>query len=253
MDSVIDKKIKVPLHYQIYLDLLKKIQGGDLKPGERLPSEPELERIYQVSRVTVRGGIEMLAQEGLVEKNRGKKGTVVCRPKHAYDIKKLTSFTDDVSLYGERAGSKLLDFSEVIPEEQIAGLLDLQEGEQVYYIQRKRYRQDVVVGLHNSYIKKIHGLTLEGREFGPDVSLYAVLKSKGIVPTTASEVLEVKMPGDHILDVLGLKAQTAVFYKERVTYSGDKIPFEYVQMFYNPDYYKYKVELRLDQEDSGGI
>ena len=46
MDSVIDKKIKVPLHYQIYLDLLKKIQNGLLKPGERIPSEPELERIY---------------------------------------------------------------------------------------------------------------------------------------------------------------------------------------------------------------
>ena len=45
MDSVIDKKIKVPLHYQIYLDLLKKIQNGLLKPGERIPSEPELERI----------------------------------------------------------------------------------------------------------------------------------------------------------------------------------------------------------------
>ena len=53
MDSVIDKKIKVPLHYQIYLDLLKKIQSGLLRPGERIPSEPELERIYGVSRVTV--------------------------------------------------------------------------------------------------------------------------------------------------------------------------------------------------------
>ena len=48
MDSVIDKKIKVPLHYQIYLDLLKKIQSGLLRPGERIPSEPELERIYEM-------------------------------------------------------------------------------------------------------------------------------------------------------------------------------------------------------------
>lgn len=243
---MIDKNIKVPLHYQIYLDLLKKIQGGNLKPGEKLPSEPELERIYEVSRVTVRGAIEMLAQEGLVEKNRGKKGTVVCRPKHLYDIKKLTSFTDDVSLYGERASSELLDFGQMVPEERIAGLLELKKGERVYYIRRKRCRQGVVVGLHSSYIKMIHGLTLRAEEFGSDVSLYAVLKSKGIVPATASEVLEVRKPPDQILNVLGLKPQTAVFYKERVTYSGDKYPFEYVQMFYNPDYYQYKVELRLD-------
>ena len=246
MDSVIDKKIKVPLHYQIYLDLLKKIQNGLLKPGERIPSEPELERIYDVSRVTVRGAIEMLAREGLVEKNRGKKGTVVCKSKHAYDMKKLTSFTDDVSLYGERASSELLDFEEMVPGERIAELLGLEEGETVFYIERKRCRQDVVVGLHKSYIKKLHGLELRREQFGPDVSLYAILKSKGIIPTTASEVLEVKTPSEQILDVLGLKPQTAVFYKERVTYSGDKAPFEYVQMFYNPDYYQYKVELRLD-------
>ena len=102
------------------------------------------------------------------------------------------------------------------------------------------------MGLHKSYIKMVHGLKLRPDEFGEDVSLYAILKSKGIVPTTASEVLEVKTPSVQILDVLGLKQQTAVFYKERVTYSGDKNPFEYVQMFYNPDYYQYKVELRLD-------
>ena len=82
VNLVIDKKIKVPLHYQIYLDLLKKIQSGVLRSGERIPSEAELERIYGVSRVTVRGAIEMLAQEGLVEKNRGKKGTIVCKSKH---------------------------------------------------------------------------------------------------------------------------------------------------------------------------
>ena len=79
INSVIDKKIKVPLHYQIYLDMLKKIQGGEFKPGEKIPSEAELERIYDVSRITVRGAVEMLAQEGIVEKNRGKKGTIVCQ------------------------------------------------------------------------------------------------------------------------------------------------------------------------------
>ena len=41
MDVVINKNIKVPLHYQIYLDILRKIQDGILIPGEKLPSEPE--------------------------------------------------------------------------------------------------------------------------------------------------------------------------------------------------------------------
>ncbi len=94
MDSVIDKKIKVPLHYQIYLDLLKKIQSGVLKTGDKIPSEPELERIYGVSRVTVRGAVEMLAQEGLVEKNRGKKGN------DCLQVKACLRYEEADQLYG---------------------------------------------------------------------------------------------------------------------------------------------------------
>lgn len=246
MCSIIDKKIKVPLHYQVYLDLLKQIQSGALKSGQKLPSESELENIYGVSRVTVRGAVEMLAQEGLVEKNRGRKGTVVCKAKHVYDMKKLTSFTDDVHLYGERPSSELLDFQVLVPKESIAKQLEIKEGEKVYYIERKRYRQDVVAGLHKSYIKMVEGLHLQRDMFGADVSLYEILRQNGIVPTTATEVIEVKKPSERILGVLSLKPQTAVFYKERVTYSGDKNPFEYVEMYYNPDYYQYKIELRLD-------
>lgn len=244
--AIIDKKIKVPLHYQIYLDILKKIQLGLLSPGEKLPSETELERIYGVSRITVRGAVEMLAQEGLVEKNRGKKGTVVCRSKHTYDMRKLTSFTDDVHLYGESASSELLDFRELVPRSRIAKQLVLTEGESVYYIERKRYRQDMVVGLHKAYIKKMPGLLLQKEQFVPDASLYSLLREKGIIPTTAKEILAVKTPSERILNILGLPAKTAVFHKERVTYSEGEIPFEYVEMFYNPDYYQYKVELRLD-------
>ena len=246
MAVVIDKKIKVPLHYQIYLDLLKKIQTGVLKAGEKLPTEAELEEMYGVSRITVRGAIEMLAQEGLVEKNRGKRGTIVCQSKYVYNVEKLTSFTDDAHLYGESASSELLVFDELIPKKHIAEKLKLSPEELVYYIERKRYRQGVVVGLHKAYIKKMSGLCLNREQFIFDTSLYNLLGRSGIIPKTAEEILAVKIPSERILNVLGLKSHTAVFYKERVTFTENKIPFEYVEMFYNPDYYQYKIELCLD-------
>ena len=109
--ALIDRNIKVPLHYQMYLDLLKRIQSGALAPGDRLPPEPQLEKIYDVSRITVRRAVEMLAQEGLVEKHRGKRGTIISGSKHDYDIAKLTSFTDDAQLYGDRPSAELVGFA----------------------------------------------------------------------------------------------------------------------------------------------
>lgn len=245
MGVVINKNIKVPLHYQIYLDILRKIQDGILIPGEKLPSEPELERIYDVSRVTIRSAIEMLSQEGLVKKNRGKQGTVVCEAKHSYDIKKLTSFTDDVHQYGENARSKLLSFKLMEPGHKISSLLHLEQGQQVYFIERIRYRQGDMVGLHRSYIKRENNLTLKEEDFTPDASLYAMLKKGGIQPTTATEILEVKIPDKQVADILQLEPKVAVFYKERVTYSEGRRPFEFVEMYYIAEYYQYKIELKL--------
>ncbi|MDO5145445.1 MAG: GntR family transcriptional regulator [Eubacteriales bacterium] len=246
MGKLIDRNIKVPLHYQIYLDILKRIQTGEFRPGEKLPSESELQKIYEVSRITVRSAVEMLAQEGIVKKHRGGKGTVVCHGKYLYDAGKLTSFTDDAKLYGEHAGSELIDFMELVPYSHVADQLGLRRGEKVYYIERKRYRQNIVVGIHKAYIKKINRLKLEREQFTPDASLYALLRENEIIPSTAQEIIKVKVPSERILRLLQMPSGKAVFCKERITYIEGKKPFEYVEMYYNPDYYQYKIELRLN-------
>lgn len=243
--ALIDRNIKVPLHYQMYLDLLKRIQSGALAPGDKLPPEPQLEKIYDVSRITVRRAVEMLAQEGLVEKHRGKRGTIISGSKHDYDIAKLTSFTDDAQLYGDRPSAELVGFAEIEPTEHIAGLLHIKREERVYLIERKRFRTNVVVGFHRAYIRRIDGLSLSAEEFTPDASLYELLKIRGVVPGSASEVLEVREPEGDVMDELGMPHGQSVFYKERVTRTSDGEPFEYVEMFYNPEYYRYKVELVL--------
>lgn len=65
-----------PLYRRIAADLRERIIGGELEPGSQLPSEPELERAYHVSRNTIRLAIAALANEGLVEPRQGR-GTFV--------------------------------------------------------------------------------------------------------------------------------------------------------------------------------
>lgn len=61
--------------------LLDSLQGGTLKVGDRLPSEPELITKYGVSRATVREAIIALEQEGWVRRLQGKGTFVNERPK----------------------------------------------------------------------------------------------------------------------------------------------------------------------------
>jgi len=67
---------ELPLYLQIHDDLTARIDSGELPPGSRLESEPELARLYAVGRPTVRQAIDVLRREGAVTTRRGS-GTFV--------------------------------------------------------------------------------------------------------------------------------------------------------------------------------
>lgn len=64
-----DKKLK---YYDIMEDLRKQILSGDIKPGERLPSENELSLRFDVSRQTVRKALQILQNEGYIYAEHGR-------------------------------------------------------------------------------------------------------------------------------------------------------------------------------------
>jgi GntR family transcriptional regulator len=64
------------LYRQIAGDLRRRIQSGDPKPGERLPSHKALAARYETSTETIRRALEVLADEGLVG-SRSTLGTYV--------------------------------------------------------------------------------------------------------------------------------------------------------------------------------
>jgi GntR family transcriptional regulator len=66
-----------PLYYQLEIALRRVIEAGDFLDG-RLPTEAELARQYQVSRLTVRSALRRLEEDGLIERHRAR-GTFVCR------------------------------------------------------------------------------------------------------------------------------------------------------------------------------
>lgn len=67
-------------HPQRIVDsVTERIQGGALKPGDRVPSEPELMREFGVSRTVVREAMSRLQASGLVETRQGV-GTFVLAP-----------------------------------------------------------------------------------------------------------------------------------------------------------------------------
>ena len=56
-----------PMYRQIAEALREKINEGELKPGDALPTESSLQEAFNVSRVTVRQALKLLTEEQIVE------------------------------------------------------------------------------------------------------------------------------------------------------------------------------------------
>lgn len=60
------------LYMKVYTDLKQKIEEGKFLPGEKFPGEEELKEKYQVSVITIKHAIQMLVEEGYVNRIPGK-------------------------------------------------------------------------------------------------------------------------------------------------------------------------------------
>ena len=89
----------VPRYHEIELSLRRRI--GGLRPGDALPSDAMLCQEFHVSRMTARGAVQRLAQEGLVVRVPGK-GTFVAQPPGFRQASSLLSFTREMTRRGRR-------------------------------------------------------------------------------------------------------------------------------------------------------
>ena len=69
------------LLYEQFAESVRRLIREDGLWGESLPSERELTRLYGVSHVTVRRGLELLASEGLIVRRHGQGTKVLGKPR----------------------------------------------------------------------------------------------------------------------------------------------------------------------------
>ncbi len=95
----------LPAYKRIQGAILKRLEAGQLKPGDAVNSERELAKIHRVSLMTARHALAGLEREGMVVRRRGA-GTFVAPPKIHFN--KLMSYTEQMSGRSLSVSSKLL-------------------------------------------------------------------------------------------------------------------------------------------------
>ncbi|ARU04277.1 hypothetical protein CCO03_05930 [Comamonas serinivorans] len=137
-----------PLFTQLKARLRQDILDQRLQPGQKLPSESQLQAGYGVSRITVRQALADLQAEGLIETFNGK-GSFVTRPGGNPNLGMLTGFYEHMRARGLNARGEILSVKQVAASPQAAKALGLPAKTRLTRITIVRFANDepVVAGL----------------------------------------------------------------------------------------------------------
>lgn len=241
------KNVPVPLYYQIRSRLLEVIESGQLKAGDRVPSERELTERFGVSRMTARQALGELETQGYLYRVQGK-GTFVATPKLEQPLVALTSFTEDMRRRGLEPGAQVLAAEEVPAGRRVAGGLDIPETAAVFRLERLRLAGGEPMALEAAHVPSSRCPGILDTQFG-ERSFYQILaETYGLRLVRATQSLESVAATAYEAEMLKVREGAPLLLLERVSRDEADRPVEYVRSLYRGDRYRFIVELSRGEE-----
>lgn len=232
--------MRVPLHRRVQAQLVDRI--ATMAVGEMLPSEPELEREFGVSRATVRRAVETLVADGLVEKRQGR-GTQVRERPAIQTVGQVYSWTDEMRRRGVPTSSTNLSIRREHPGRKLAEELNIRRTDLVVTLSRVRLVNDVPVAIMVNYLvdRLVPGLVERGLSSD---SLYGDLTDTyGLDLIAGDETIRARSASALEAALLDVEDEAAVLHVRRRTLGRGNVPIEVVDMVARGDKYQYHAHL----------
>jgi len=243
MSRTIDPYNALPKYNQLASILRQKIEDGEWPPRTPIPSERQLEVIYNISRTTIREAIDHLVRQGYLYREHGR-GTFVSPQKLQKGLMELTSFSEDLLKRGIQPGQIIRAMDRIEATAKIAQKLEVPTGAPLLRIERIRLGDDVPIGLQTSYLALAKEQEISEEDLRSGGSLYRILQEKfNIIPSEADETLEVTLATPEEAELLQVVEGAPLLLSERVLFAQDRRPVEYVKILYRGDRYQYYVRL----------
>ncbi|MDO4264886.1 MAG: GntR family transcriptional regulator [Eubacteriales bacterium] len=181
-----------PLYEQLMDAIRGDIDREVYKPGDRLPTETELEKIYSVSRITVRRAVKELCDRKILIKKQGK-GTFVLGNGIRSRIDNEIGGFHDAAQSVEKSTTQRLIFMETVPADaKMREYLKLPAKGRVIVIKRVMCADDVPMQIDTCYVSEERFPKLRDYLVG-NFSLYHVFRENyGIFLDKADRVIKVR-------------------------------------------------------------
>jgi GntR family transcriptional regulator len=234
-----------PAHARIEEWLERLISSGQLRLDDRLPSEVDMAGALGISRMTLRQALNVLEAKGLLVRKRGRwGGSFVAKPRFDYELSGLPGFTEQMRRANATAGARVIEAATVNPAPEVREALQLLRRQKIHRIVRVRSANHEPVAVEvNSYPAAVFPDLLSGALTG---SLYALLRSSGHPPFSATEVLEPVISSPEFANLLWMEEGSPLMLVQRTAYDKDGRPVEHSLDYFRPDRMRITLRTQVD-------
>ena len=220
----LDPASSVPLYRQLFNLLSDRIDHGDLKGGDLLPTEEVLCRTLHLSRATVHRAYDLLVQENCVDRRPGA-GTFV-RPRRLR-LDPVLGTRQNLQLAQAHCSHRceLLGIEKVLPTAIQRDRLSLDPADPVWLLTRLHYLNEHPLILERSCIACARVPQIEPTQ--ATGSLAHLLHEAGSGPLHAREALGAVALASADAAHLGAKAGQPAFRLEREVFDEQEVCWEY--------------------------
>lgn len=226
------------IKYQmIYKDLEKKIMAGTYKANSFLPTENELSEIYDCSRDTIRKSLNILVQNGYIQKIKGRGSLVLDIGRIDFPVSGISSFKELEKYMPGEIKTHVNVFLESEVTEDIKDHLSMDEGK-IYHVERIREIDGEKVILDTDYLNAeiIKNLKLEDAQN----SLYMYIEEDlGLTISFAKKEITVVKANEREMNLLDMKDYDLLVCVRSYSYLDDGRLFEYTISKHRPDKFRF--------------
>jgi GntR family transcriptional regulator len=232
----LSRESKLPLYQQLYDIMRGELTRGQWKPGDMLPAESELMQRFGISRITVRQVLDMLVRDGLIYRQQGR-GTFVAHPTIEQTQVRIVSFTEDMHQRGFRPGTEVLEAGLVPAPTDIAAKLAVEPCEELAHLRRLRLADDEPMSIEDAYLVHRYFPGVLSGDYTTSPLRRTLEEKYGVRLVRAKQVLRAVMAPRDLARLLSVRQGAALLFIERVSFSAQGIPVEFLRTHYRGDRY----------------
>lgn len=239
----LDKTSAVPLYEQLRKQLMNAITSGKLEAGTKLPTEAELCRELGISRPVARQAYNLLIDDGVVERMRGR-GTFVRTPNtRGRFISNQLSFAQEMSILHLEHTTEVLRTEWLHYTPDLFARLKLNHDQRCYHLTRMRYVSGKPFVLVENYIPEPIFPNIDSYDFAAR-SLYDVFETVYHVKIVRSNrILAAQTANSEFASLFHVHRGSPVFYVENTVYDQHDRPIDFSREYLDGVTQKFEFEV----------